>query len=107
MATHDPDLQSLLEGYFDGRLNEAETKRLNDRLRDDPAARAAYREAAGWHAAFSTWGEQRAGGDAAREWNESPETVIARPRSFWRRTIPLAAAAALLAIGFFTWQVRD
>jgi ferric-dicitrate binding protein FerR (iron transport regulator) len=107
METNDPELQRLLEGYFDGRLNDAETKRLGEWLRDDPEARAAYHEMAGWHAAFSAWGEQRAGGEAAREWEDSHETVIARPRSFWRRAVPLAAAAALIVIGFFTWQVRD
>ena len=107
MATNDPELQSLLDGYFDGRLNDAETKRLNERLRDDPAARAAYREAAGWHAAFSAWGEQRAGGEAAREWRDFPENVVVPPRNFWRRAAPLAAAAALVAVSCFAWKVRD
>lgn len=104
MDANDAELQRLLEGYFDGRLNDAETKRLNDRLRDDPAARDAYRAAAGWHAAFSAWGEQHAGREAAREWRDTNEAVVVRPRDFWRRVLPLAAAAALVAIGFFTWQ---
>lgn len=104
MKTNDPELTRLLEGYFDGGLKDAEMKHLSARLRREPAARVAYNEAAGWHAAFSVWSEQHAGREAAREWRDSPETVIARPRSFWRRFVPLAAAAGLAVASLFLWQ---
>lgn len=85
--TSEEDFHALIPAYLSGELSEAQALLVADRVRTDPAFRAAMARAR----------------DGETERAEAPETPA------WRRRLPAAmAAAAILAVGASAWLLgRD
>ena len=86
------ELDTLLNRLVDGGLTAAETERLNDILRDEPAARDEYHTFMDVHEALV---EQL----AMPDFTAMDKVIIPQPQPSYVK--PLLAMAALVMIGFF------
>lgn len=89
-------LQQLLDLHFDGGMEDTERLEMEGLLREDPAARTAYWQAAEWHALFRQWGEETTGRRAAEEMLQSVATPAPAPPAARRRRRPALIALATL-----------
>ena len=107
-------LDELIAGYFDRDFPAAEKREMEDMLRASPEARERFWEAAQWQALFQHWGEEETGRQAAVNF---PKVIplatparrpiaVAPPRGkiiafpWWKRSIRMTAAAAVVALAF-------
>ena len=86
------ELDTLLNRLVDGELTAAETERLNDILRDEPAARDEYHTFMDVHEALA---EQL----AMPDFTAMDKVIVPQPQSSYLK--PLLTMAALVMIGFF------
>src|SRR5262245_2614421 len=100
-------LQILLQRRFDQVLTADEHAELEQMLLANPRARAAFWEAARWHALIRQWGEAKWG---QQEGSESAEIVPLPPVQSQPMSRPprkslgwAAAAAALLTTAALAW----
>ena len=92
------ELARLIEAQLHGTPTPAETAALESALRNDPAARRAWRRAAALDSALRDW----AGRDDAltQAWQTGAPTVPARrPQRSWRSTLVAIAAAVIALLG--------
>ena len=86
------ELDTLLNRLVDGELTATETERLNELLRDEPAARDEYHTFMDMHEALA---EQL----AMPDFTAMDKVIIPQPQPSYVK--PLLAMAALVMIGFF------
>lgn len=86
------ELDTLLNRLVDDELTAAETERLNDILRDEPAARDEYH-------AFMDVHEALAAQLAMPDFTAMDKVIVPQPQPSFAK--PLLAMAALVMIGFF------
>ncbi|MBC8325634.1 MAG: FecR domain-containing protein [Verrucomicrobia subdivision 3 bacterium] len=86
------ELDTLLNRLVDGELTEAETARLNDILRDEPAAADEYHAFMDLHEALNAQ-------LAMPDFTAMDKVIVPQPQPSYVR--PLLAMAALVMIGFF------
>lgn len=87
--------ESLLSGYLDGELTQADSQRVRLRLESDPAARALFEE---MHRIRAAARSTRLPLPVDEEWNEAPRTRGSRwlRGSGWLLVVGLALATAAL-----------
>lgn len=99
MSADDP-LPRLIADWLGGTISPEDFRLLDARLARDPAARAAFRRAAGLDAALRDWASSR---EISAAWSGTAAPARFRPSPLRRWRWPLAAAAAL-ALSFATYR---
>jgi hypothetical protein len=96
------DLQKLIADCVSGEISPDQHEALQQILKDDPAARAAYRERVDMEAALCTWASE---GATVPEVPEPPQTPLRIVRTVYT-AIALAASIALLVVAWHWWPAR-
>lgn len=95
-----PSLDELIQGALDDTLAPEQVAVLNERLRQDPAARSRYLQAADLHAVMAV---------DEQVWIERQPALTVAPRASWWRTLRSAAAGLLVGLcgGSMAWAMAS